>query len=1024
MIDKSPSLIDSPYDRRMAFKTAASREIGAAAVIKVLFHAESYPTENESTQNDNRSIFKLILDEALDFFRRSPYGNHWQQQRPIQDVLQDGPGAVIKMILQLFPMMRAEDMRYSYLLQMSVAINDYESTDLLLQRGVDVNTQGRYYGTALQCAARFGNSELVQRLLGLNARVNTLSGRYGTVLRAAVAGGHEKIVGILLDRGADVNSRRSSNGSEKIDSIPILRLALKSSNLALVKSLIAAGVNVDATDQPIILSTACGLGNLAVVQLFLDNKFNVTFIRTKSWPRSRPRFKPGDESDGESDNDLDDAKFPAKIQLSEGERASALHVACATNHEDIVRVLLEYGADVQLEFEETLELWTPYEPEVNRKSERYISRTPLQIAAQAGHVSIVRLLINAGARINHCNPHGTALSIASRENELGVVEELLKFGACLPNSSDFASVMTEACQSYSHAIIEALLDGLPENMEERAYADTFFAALRSGDDSTLQLLLFSGVPIPSCTLSQACAAFSHESVLILLQHGAEVNADDGEGGRALQVASFSGQPAAVKLLLKHGADANSLTPKYGSPLQATLEGVATLILGTPPEFSGFETEHDKIRIADLHSRRHDSQVTLKELADCEHIVQCLLEHGSKTDPMPRNFGNPLHLASYIGSTSIVQQLLDRGADLNSVCNRFGTALLAALKGDSLDTVQLLLRKGIDVNHVSSNHSTALHYACYKKNTSMVHMLLDYGANPNIVSGSHGSPLSAALSIDNTRFYQLDPCKGVAEIILRSGKYHQIQEQDILSAVERIPYSCGEEILKLLLEHDKTFQARESVLVTLIGRLEHYRADPLQLLLQRDGGLGVSEAMIEAANSPATMRMLLNHRPICRITPKILSNVSNGTDDRYGASPRQELVRLLIDHERGMPITEAVVLTVLGTSKSSFRWRSTQNLIEVLFQRNTELKVTASMLKAARAIDDMRILLQQAPSMKMTPEILDAVAGGIKPFPTPWEVQLVKILLAHDKTVEVPQALLKPIPLGCCPVQRLNGRSSY
>ena len=485
-IDKNPSLMDSPFDRKMAFRIAASREIGAAAVIKVLLHAGSYPTESESTHNDNEPDFKLILDQALDFFRKSPYGENWQQQsRPIHDVLQDGPGAVIKLILKLSPTITVEDMRYSYLLQMSVAINDRECTDLLLQRGIDVNAQGRYYGTALQCAARFGNSELVQRLLDLNARVNTLSGRYGTALRAAIWGGHEKVVGILLDHGANVNLRPSSNGSKKIDSIPILHLALRSPKLAILRSLIAAGadVNADATNQPIILSIACGLGDLAMVQLFLDNKINLTFTRAIY----RPSFKPMHESDSESDDYLDVKSFD-KMELCQEERASALHVACAKGREDIVRVLLEHGANVQLEFEVLFRLWTPKEQGISPESgldHYYISRTPLQVAAKAGHVSIVRLLINAGARINHCNPHGTALSIASREDKLEVVEELLQFGSCLPDSSDYSSVLKAACESYSLAIFEALLDSLPPSMEKRAYADTFSAAIRAENNSVL-----------------------------------------------------------------------------------------------------------------------------------------------------------------------------------------------------------------------------------------------------------------------------------------------------------------------------------------------------------------------------------------------------------------------------------------------------------------------------------------------------------------------------------------------------------
>jgi ankyrin repeat protein len=46
-------------------------------------------------------------------------------------------------------------------------------------------------------------------------------------------------------------------------------------------------------------------------------------------------------------------------------------------------------------------------------------------------------------------------------------------------------------------------------------------------------------------------------VKLLLENGAEVNAEGGEYGNALQAASFRGNEAIVKLLLENGAEVNA-----------------------------------------------------------------------------------------------------------------------------------------------------------------------------------------------------------------------------------------------------------------------------------------------------------------------------------------------------------------------------------------------------------------------------------------------------------------------------------
>ncbi|MCJ1470198.1 hypothetical protein MMC07_008843, partial [Pseudocyphellaria aurata] len=58
---------------------------------------------------------------------------------------------------------------------------------------------------------------------------------------------------------------------------------------------------------------------------------------------------------------------------------------------------------------------------------------------------------------------------------------------------------------------------------------------------------------------------------LLLDKGADVNAQGGYYGNALQAASWRGHQQIVELLLDKGADANLQGGKYGNALQAASE---------------------------------------------------------------------------------------------------------------------------------------------------------------------------------------------------------------------------------------------------------------------------------------------------------------------------------------------------------------------------------------------------------------------------------------------------------------------
>ena len=71
------------------------------------------------------------------------------------------------------------------------------------------------------------------------------------------------------------------------------------------------------------------------------------------------------------------------------------------------------------------------------------------------------------------------------------------------------------------------------------------------------------------------------------------------------------------------------------------------------------------------------------------------------------------------------------------------------------------------------------------------------------------------------------------------------------------------------ERDISVQVSESVIVAAVKQSGFSAVNNIRLLLERDGGLGVTEVMIRAVHDPKVLEVLLNHRPICLITPEMV-----------------------------------------------------------------------------------------------------------------------------------------------------------
>ncbi|KAK8113020.1 hypothetical protein PG984_013546 [Apiospora sp. TS-2023a] len=149
------------------------------------------------------------------------------------------------------------------------------------------------------------------------------------------------------------------------------------------------------------------------------------------------------------------------------------------------------------------------------------------------------------------------------------------------------------------------------------------------------------------------AAWHQEIVNILLEEGADVNAQEGSYGTALQAASRHGSYEIVRLLLQMGAAVNA-QGRQGRSLDTALLAAS----------SGGHNE----------------------------VVRVLLEYGTNVNMRDINYVTALQMASWKGNYEIFRLLLRRGADVHARGGIFGTALEAARGRGHTEVVRLLMEE--------------------------------------------------------------------------------------------------------------------------------------------------------------------------------------------------------------------------------------------------------------------------------------------------------------------------------------------
>lgn len=404
----------------------------------------------------------------------------------------------------------------------------------------------------------------------------------------------------------------------------------------------------------------------------------------------------------------------ANAQSSAGN--TPLMYACNGGHEEIVKILLEQGANIEDHNEN--------------------GHTPLMEAASSGHVNIAKILLDKGAGINtHSNEFKeSALTLACYKGHLEMVKFLLEAGADHEHKTDeMHTALMEASMDGHVEVARLLLDhGAQVNMPADSFESPLTLAACGGHVKLASLLIERGANIEEVNdegytpLMEAAREGHEEMVALLLAQGANINAQTEETQEtALTLACCGGFLEVARFLIEVGADIElgCSTPLMEAAQEGHVDLVKFLLSKGANVHAQTATGDTALTYACENGHTDVADVLLSHGADLEHQTLALQEHESEGGR------TPLMKAARAGHLCTVQYLISKGADVNrATTNNDHTVLSLACAGGHLKVVELLLAHNADPSHKLKDNSTCLIESAKGGHSDVTVLVLEYPTN--------------------------------------------------------------------------------------------------------------------------------------------------------------------------------------------------------------------------------------------------------------------------------------------------------
>ena len=381
---------------------------------------------------------------------------------------------------------------------------------------------------------------------------------------------------------------------------------------------------------------------------------------------------------------------------------------------------------------------------------------PIHIAASKGHVEIVQLLINAGADINVYTEEGCGpLHTACRFPETALA--LLANGADVNHVSKLGTPLMLASRWNCPETVKLFLQYKPKleimlQLKDDSYdgMTALVMAAFNGNTEIVRLLLEAGADINGCSQQNHCALHyavhqsSTEMLRTLLEYSPSLDLVDKNGNTALHLVYGSTPVEIVRRLVNAGASPNIPNNKGNTLITRTLRekntDVVKYLLG--------KKVGPKIYV-DTAGGRWGSPLHLACYNESLELIKALVDYGAWVDyAVPGFAGTPLHyvclwkdgsenktkeqdattnktdrnkedkmtLTSHPESlkTEIIRYLIEEAkAKVNAKGGQFGYPLNAAFSRGTLETVKYLLEKGARNDMEDDLWRKPIHFAAFR-----------------------------------------------------------------------------------------------------------------------------------------------------------------------------------------------------------------------------------------------------------------------------------------------------------------------